>query len=318
VDLDALAAYVASLDKFGVSPYRDADGSLTDAGERGKQVFVQMECGLCHGVADFTDSETGLFHDIGTIKEITGTRLTKPVLGFDIPTLKGLWLSEPYLHDGSAKTLGEALTAGNGTLHHGNVGQLTQQQRDDLVAYLLQLDDDETGTAPFVELKLTHPENGAVFKTGKSVPLRLQTNLQQITEVRYYVDGTEIYSTTNPAEEVSYKFGAPGSYNVQAKVYHKGGKLASVTADTRVAAVDDDCGVAFTMFPNPVSDELRISLEGVSGAHLRVFDIKGALLIDARMENTTGIVDLSTFERGVYLLVVEKSGCRMTKRVVKG
>ncbi|HXH17791.1 MAG TPA: Ig-like domain-containing protein, partial [Chitinophagales bacterium] len=37
-ELDALAAYISSLNKFGDSPYRDADGSLTEAGKRGKIV----------------------------------------------------------------------------------------------------------------------------------------------------------------------------------------------------------------------------------------------------------------------------------------
>lgn len=316
-DLDALAAYVESLDKFGTSPYRDADGTLSDAGERGKQIFAQLECGMCHAGAAFTDSEKGLFHDIGTIKEITGTRLTYPVLGFDIPTLKGLWLSEPYLHDGSAETLQQALTATDGTLHHADVAQLSQPQLDDLVAYLNQIDDNEDGNAPFVELQLTSPEKFSVLKTGKSFNIKVSTDLQQITEVRYYVNGTEIAHKNNVNESVSYSFTNPGSFNIQAKVYHKNGKVASVTADNPVTVLSEDCDIEFTFSPNPVSNQLRIALGGISGARLRMFDAKGTLFMDERMQSSTEVLDLSILQRGVYLMTIEKDGCRVTKRVMR-
>ena len=316
-DLDALAAYVASLGKFGASPYRAEDRTLTDAGERGKQIFAQLECGLCHAGNDFTDSEAGLFHDIGTIDSFTGTRLKKPILGFDIPTLKGLWLSEPYLHDGSANTLHEALTATDGTLHHADVNQLTQQQLDDLVAYLLQIDDDETGNTPFVDLQLVSPEKFAVLQAGKKFEIKLKTDLQQITDIRYYVDGSEIASTTNKDETIKYSFPVAGNYNIQAKVYHHNGKLASVTADNSVTVLNDDCDIEFTYSPNPVANELRISLDGIHNSRLRIFDAKGTLFFDEFIQGSSRMLDLSVLQRGVYLLTIEKDGCRVTKRVVR-
>ena len=52
-DLDALAAYVASLDVLDASPYRNDDGSLTAEGVAGKAVFAALNCPHCHGGADF-------------------------------------------------------------------------------------------------------------------------------------------------------------------------------------------------------------------------------------------------------------------------
>ncbi len=48
-DLDALAAYVASLNAFAPSPLRNADGTLTAAATAGKQVFQAKNCASCHG-----------------------------------------------------------------------------------------------------------------------------------------------------------------------------------------------------------------------------------------------------------------------------
>jgi DNA-binding beta-propeller fold protein YncE len=49
-DLDALAAYVASLgaDHLPKSPFRNADGSMTAAGAAGRQVFRTQGCAGCH------------------------------------------------------------------------------------------------------------------------------------------------------------------------------------------------------------------------------------------------------------------------------
>ena len=55
-DLDALAAYVASLNAFSPSPLRNADGTLTAAAVAGKQVFLAKNCGSCHSGSAFTKS----------------------------------------------------------------------------------------------------------------------------------------------------------------------------------------------------------------------------------------------------------------------
>lgn len=142
-DLDALAAYLASLTNHGVSPDRQADGTLTAAAEAGRAVFQANNCAQCHAGSRFTDSAVGLFHDVGTLKPASGQRLGAPLTGLDTPTLLGLWASAPYLHDGSAATVAEAVTA------HAGVS-LTGADLDNLVAYLRQLDDTPSVVTPAV------------------------------------------------------------------------------------------------------------------------------------------------------------------------
>ena len=50
-------------------------------------------------------------HDVGTAGEGTGGRLGEAYSGFDTPTLLGVWATAPYLHDGSAPTLADAIVA---------------------------------------------------------------------------------------------------------------------------------------------------------------------------------------------------------------
>lgn len=113
-DLDALAAYLTSLDheRIPKSPHRAADGSLTAAAVAGQAIFLREGCATCHAGTEMTD---GLLHDVGTTGTTSGSRLGGPLPGIETPTLLGLWESAPYLHDGSAKTLVEVFTTTGGT-----------------------------------------------------------------------------------------------------------------------------------------------------------------------------------------------------------
>jgi cytochrome c peroxidase len=137
-DLDALAAYLAAEDgPFATSPYRGVDGLLAGEAALGKAVFLSAGCANCHGGPYFTIS-TGAtaLKNIGTIKTTSGNRLGATLNGTDVPTLRDVWFTAPYLHDGSAPTLAAAIQA-----HAGNTVQDTQLRQ--LSAYLQQVGGDE-------------------------------------------------------------------------------------------------------------------------------------------------------------------------------
>jgi MYXO-CTERM domain-containing protein len=141
-ELDALAAYVTSLDRVNPSPHRNADGSLTQDGILGRELFFELGCDFCHGGAEQTDSKSGELHDVGTITETSGNRAGATLTGLDTPSLLGVWETPPYLHDGSAQTLRDVLTTKNADDLHGYVSALPSEKVDQLVAYLLQIDEE--------------------------------------------------------------------------------------------------------------------------------------------------------------------------------
>jgi DNA-binding beta-propeller fold protein YncE len=145
-DLDALAAYVTSLSLVGPSPFRNEDGSLTDDGKKGRSIFQKSGCETCHGGADFTNSVEGKLFDVGTIDEPAGQRLGETLTGFDAPTLKGLWETGPYLHDGRAGTVADMLSSAGGT--HGKLSSLSAEERSQLAAYVVQIDDMDDSVDP--------------------------------------------------------------------------------------------------------------------------------------------------------------------------
>src|SRR5262249_9394190 len=86
-DLDARAAFVASLNAFAPAPARPSASTLSANAATGKSVFTSMNCASCHSGAAFTDSGQNTSVNVGTIKPSSGSRLFGPLTGIDIPTL---------------------------------------------------------------------------------------------------------------------------------------------------------------------------------------------------------------------------------------
>ena len=146
-ELDALAAYLGSLDGYGVSPDRSLTAEWEASRARGESIFSETDrgCPTCHIPPRYTDSafiSPGVprLHDVGTLRPSSGSRLGASLTGIDTPTLRGLWSSAPYLHDGSAENLDAVLTRDTGELH-GRTSDLSDAQRGDLITFLRSLDD---------------------------------------------------------------------------------------------------------------------------------------------------------------------------------
>jgi cytochrome c peroxidase len=93
---------------------------------RGKALFESAAtgCTACHRGVELT---TNAIVDVGTGGP------------FKVPSLLGLGMRAPYMHDGSAKTLADRFgPAGGGDLH-GHTSQLSQGDTLDMVAYLSSL-----------------------------------------------------------------------------------------------------------------------------------------------------------------------------------
>lgn len=130
-EVKALLAYLETLE-LPPNPFRKADGSLTAAAERGKNVFESRKagCANCHSGPLFTD---GKIHDVG---------LGSPndqYQGFNTPSLLGVYRRLRLLHHGRAKSLEELLTDLHAPSKVAGEGELTNQELQDLIAYLKSL-----------------------------------------------------------------------------------------------------------------------------------------------------------------------------------
>jgi YVTN family beta-propeller protein len=139
-DLDALAAYVGSLNTFDASPYRPSATTLSATAAEGKLLFTSLNCASCHGGSAFSNSGANTLSNVGTLKPSSGQRLGGALSGIDVPTLRDVWATAPYLHDGSAPTLADAVRA------HNNV-TVSDTDLPKIAAYLREIGSEE-GAAP--------------------------------------------------------------------------------------------------------------------------------------------------------------------------
>lgn len=119
--------------------WRQQDGELTPAQERGKTLFERAvdkfgkpipeanRCAYCHSGPKGTSQRS---FEVGTRKATDNTGL------LDTPQLTNVALSAPYLHDGSARTLEEIWTVFNPDDKHGRTNDLTKDELNDLIEYL--------------------------------------------------------------------------------------------------------------------------------------------------------------------------------------
>ena len=130
--LDDLAAFMRSL-RARPSPHL-VDGGLGVEAQRGHAIFTRTEtgCAGCHPPPLYAD---GRRHDVGT----GGGAAERKGPAFDTPSLRMLYETAPYLHDGRAATLEEVLTTHNAGDRHGRTSQLTADERADLTAFLRSL-----------------------------------------------------------------------------------------------------------------------------------------------------------------------------------
>ena len=127
----AIDKYLESLEPIP-SPHL-AKGRLSKAAARGKKLFFDeaVGCADCHKGKLYTDQK---FHNVGTIGKFDSVTNR-----FDTPTLIEVWRSAPYLHDGRAASIRDVLTQFNADDKHGQTSKLSQEQIDDLAAFVLSL-----------------------------------------------------------------------------------------------------------------------------------------------------------------------------------
>ena len=145
-DLDALAAYLTSLNSFDASPWRSG-GALTAQASDGRAIFA-ARCVSCHGGTAFSDSSGNVLRNVGTLKPSSGQRLGATLSGIDTPTLRDVWQSAPYLHDGSAATVEDAIRA-----HTTVTPALAATDVDALAAFVRQIGGQEAAVAAATGLR---------------------------------------------------------------------------------------------------------------------------------------------------------------------
>jgi cytochrome c peroxidase len=144
---ERVAAMTAFLKTIKAPESRQDQGRLTEKELRGEEVFVgKGGCISCHGGPQFTnnlimDTDVPQNDQFKSVVGFTADDPGNPNIkqGFNTPQLRDLRNTAPYMHNGVFKTLREVIDFYNLNVITGGPLGLTEEQKDDLEAYLRAL-----------------------------------------------------------------------------------------------------------------------------------------------------------------------------------
>jgi hypothetical protein len=107
------------------------NGKLSEKAIAGKELFQgKASCIDCHDGKYRTNMK---LHWVGTG---IGDEVE---MKYDVPSLREIWRTAPYLHDGRAVSIREVLTTFNPDGYHGNISDLSEDELDQLIEYMKTL-----------------------------------------------------------------------------------------------------------------------------------------------------------------------------------
>lgn len=155
--LKALAQFtglmISSNSKY--DKHERGEAEFTEAEQRGLDLF-RSHCINCHAEPLFTDNSfrnIGLKPDtaLGDSGRIRITGLPDDYMRFKVPSLRNVYLTYPYMHDGRFKSLKQVMQFyANGVFYTNNYDKsiermvgLTEQEQADIISFLRTLTDEE-------------------------------------------------------------------------------------------------------------------------------------------------------------------------------
>jgi len=317
IELDALAAYLESLESYPQSPYRGPGGIMTDEAWAGYSLFEELECHFCHAGDHYSNSNSGLRHDVGVIKASSGQGRSSNLLAIDVPGLRGLWSNAPYLHDGIASTVYDVLVTENNSGRHGRIQDLSEQELVELVAFLQQLDGDSPAAPPSPwQLELNSPAAGKVVKLGEEILFGIAHTLLEVEEVIYYANGVEVGRVDTAPFAKRWAPLQEGEYELEVKVIHGQNQYGTVALPNKIRVIrqlvsTEKGQYEVDIFPNPSSGTIFINLASspAESIDIYIYDLSGSRVYRKLFSNNLKgqlRLDVSVLTPGAYLLYMKR------------
>ncbi len=291
-DLDAMAAFVLSLPPLMRSPHREPDGSLTEAAVRGAMLYrmtggpLATGCVTCHPAPAYTDFG---FHNVGGFRPLPD--FEGPA--FNTPTLVSSWDSGGFRQvvpvGGAAITrqvgfsmwdvLGSTDIGGQQPNQHGTVNQLSRSLRQDLAAFLNELDGDLAATDIATLADTTPPRVVAL----------LPVSMNSVEVV--FSEAIDPVSASNPA---NYAL-SDGTNLLTPSAATVNGTLGNRVRLT-VPLTYTGCTSVYTLIPGPIAD-MAAALGAAEANVLDVDDLSNhkSFVMDGTITVTFGSCANETF-----------------------
>lgn len=131
-------------------------------------------------------------------------------------------------------------------------------------------------------------------------------------------NGAKSFTVNIPNGENIEDYDTVFFYCFQFSAFWDLGKIAPFTiANCNILSVDDDVlNNLFTIYPNPVKNNLFIKTNLTNRATIKIYNILGEVLYEDILSNTSTI-NTQNFKHGIYLIEISSGGKKITKKLIK-
>lgn len=173
--------------------------------------------------------------------------------------------------------------------------------------------------AVLLSVSPNHADQGAqvvVSVMGQNTNWGSQTPIIKLRNTQnnaYTITATQVVVVTNT--ELQATFDLPtdatlGMYDLMADAV----VLPSCFMITILNAVVENSQSDYLLYPNPATDKIQI--ETSSSAVFSLFDLTGKLLIKSSIEAGNNTIDISKFQKGIYVSVIENGDSKSVKKLI--
>ena len=156
-----------------------------------------------------------------------------------------------------------------------------------------------------------------------AISMELWNNADPNTDIRIYGEGgvlidAIVVSSTVGTQAFIGLIADEVITSMEVEEQNGGGDLMGVLAygaNCMVLGIDDSALSQVSLFPNPATDKVNIQLPaGVEIESVIVYDVLGKVVANSAINNQ---INVSQFNRGVYMVTIETNQGTITKKIIK-
>jgi len=75
--------------------------------------------------------------------------------------------------------------------------------------------------------------------------------------------------------------------------------------DAKTTKIHTENNVEVKIYPNPTEGKVRIKSNGSNLQYVSIYSVNGQQILERKLSNTTEGIDLSGFQKGLYIMIIE-------------